>query len=93
MKTLTLPENQSKVSRILIAANKLALDKFIKAQESECKTVGALMELGIMKRCAELLNVPWVGSMELSKYRPFLENIWVAAKAVKIEVDSEVTAN
>lgn len=89
MKTITLSEDQSKFARILLAANSLPLDKFITFQSHECKTIGAIMELRVMKKVSTELNVPWVGTMHLSKYRQFLTDVWVAAKGHVITVSSQ----
>jgi hypothetical protein len=82
MKTITLEEQQSKFARILIAANTLTVDRFIAFQEQECKDVGAMMELRIMKQMATELGIK--DEVTFSKWREFLVKICIAAHECKL---------
>jgi hypothetical protein len=85
MKQIFLAENSSKFARLLIGAKSLPLDRFITFQENECRDIGAMMELRIMKQMARELGIDAdINLDDLSKYRESLAQIWQAVQTTSV---------
>ena len=75
-------ENLSISDRILIAAEKLDFEKFVKFQERECSRYGALVEIKVMLKVSERLGLRKL-NIDFSKYNEFLLEVWCTAQNQK----------
>jgi hypothetical protein len=82
---IILNESDSKLSRIIQAAAKLPPDKFIAFQSTECRNIGALMEIRIMLQIADMLDMVDV-DLTFSRYKEFLMDVWRTVRERGVEI-------